>query len=231
MKKFWKIAIVLTTPILSAASPEDLIETPKVDYQADLDLEFDGLAIKAKLYATPERQRYDLTLSGHEMIALIDLRRRTITTWQLALPIPFEFSLASMGLGDKESCDKIEMTKIGSEDINRIPAEKYRVAGTLDDGAHVNGHVWLGPENITVKVAGTYTLANGEPQEVLMVATALVIGKQDPTLLTVPTAGLGLPLQDLLQGLYSSTSPETPSPSASTDLDNLLNGLLDAPTR
>ncbi len=181
---------------LSPQAPADIMPLPKVDYSADTVMTVDGapgggpMTIQGKIHYSKGDERREIEMMGQRSVVI--RKQQKDVTWIL-MPEQ-QMYMESSHAQDKGQKDPakawrdtdLEMTREGSETINGVNAEKYRIVATEPDGTTTEGFVWLTREHIPVKMEGSNS-HRGRTTNFSMEYSNLRIGKQDPQLFAIPS--------------------------------------------
>ncbi len=188
-------ALVLVASLSPQASA-DTMPLPKVDYSADTVMTVDGapdggpMSIQGKIYYSKGDERREIEMMGQKSVVI--RKQQKDVTWIL-MPEQ-KMYMESSSAPDKGKKDPakawrdtdLEMTREGSETINGVKAEKYRIVATDPDGTTTEGFVWLTRENIPVKMEGSNS-HRGRTTNFSMEYSNLRIEKQDSQLFAIPS--------------------------------------------
>ncbi len=190
MERTIKVLLVLIAAFLSAATAaaaERVWKEPSVEYSADSYMEFEGGALEAKIYHTPDKDRSEQTMSGEKMTTIS--RRDKKVIWML-MPdemMYMETKITEGNKGDKDLSEyKIEETVVGEEVVNDIKTTKSKIIMTnKKSGEKLGGFWWITKEGIMVKMDMIAVDKNSKTR-LKTELTNLKVGKQDPKLFEIP---------------------------------------------
>ncbi|PLX78715.1 MAG: hypothetical protein C0616_13650 [Desulfuromonas sp.] len=167
---------------------------PMVDYSADTVMKVtqrggETMTIPGKIYFSAGKERREMEMMGRTSV-LIQRPDRGVT-WLLmpAQKMYMEYTKVPTNQHQDPAQSwkdaKVEKTRVGSETINGVSTEKYRIRATGRDGSVSSGFLWLTPENIPMKVEGMSNTGD-EDTDFYMEYRNLAIESQPPHLFEIP---------------------------------------------
>ncbi len=162
-------------------------QLPRVEYSADSYMETEVIALKAKIYYAPDKERREQEVGGEKMTMITRSDKKVI--WTL-MPDALMYMEMKITEGDKGAEDlseyKIEETVVGEDVVNGIRTTKSKLIMTSKkDGSKMGGFWWTTKEGIMVKMEVIAVDKNSKTR-IKTELTNLKIGKQDPNLFEIP---------------------------------------------
>jgi len=189
MKKL--LSFVLFTIVLSLCLctwAAEKMKEPTVEYSGDMIMSSDqGSANSRIYYALGGKMRWEMSAKGQNVIMIT--RQDKKVAWTL---MPQQSMYMEMNLTDAQKktgnnvneCD-FDMSSQGSETVNGVSANKYKIAASCPENTKYDGTMWVTKEGIMVKwdVVGGQGSNKGHFTIDLL---NLKIGSQDAALFEVP---------------------------------------------
>jgi hypothetical protein len=172
-----------TTLLATHAGAQTPLPVPTVGYSADEIVETEAGTITGKVYAIPDRDRSESTMSGMTSVMII---RRDTNRGLMLMPAQkmyreMDFADAQKQTGAAPPQD-MSIEAIGPEAIEGITTTKFKLV--MKDGS-AGGFMWFTPEGIAMKM--DLLQKNGKKTErMTMTLKNLQIGAQDPSLFELP---------------------------------------------
>jgi hypothetical protein len=209
--KAWGLAapplVAVFTPT-NVTEPDWALEGSNASYAATRVLQSDAGTITAKEYATVDKHRLEIEQAGQKL-AFIN-REDLQVTWLLYLSQNF-YSEVDTAQFDEQSGDDLEVleySKVGTETLNGIVTDKYRVVVEDADGNRGEGFYWVSRSGILVRME--MVIDDGEQERSFtMYLTNLVEGPQPASLFEIPANFTKLPGLPTIPGL--PTVPGVPT--------------------
>ena len=154
-----------------------------------------------KVFSSGDLERRENTIRGHQSIIIRNRQKQL--TWIL-MPEQRMYMEGS-GRGEKDPAfawenAEVELTRIGTETVNGVDSDKFRVVSRTTDGETSEGLVWLTRENIPVRYDLT-TQTRGKPLRVTMECSRLTLGPQEPGLFQIPDGYSKIPMPGMMGGM------------------------------
>jgi outer membrane lipoprotein-sorting protein len=164
------------------------MKEPTVEYSADMIMASDQGSTNSKIfYALGGKMRWEMNAQGQNMIMITRQDKKVAWTLMPEQNMYMEMNLtqASKKTGNNvNECD-MDMSSQGSETVNGVSANKYKVAMSCPNEAKYDGTMWVTKEGIMVKmdaVAGQ----GSDKGHIKIDLMNLKIGSQDASLFEVP---------------------------------------------
>jgi hypothetical protein len=206
MTRLNKVSLLLASCLFSVTAMAAVSKppVPKVEYSADQSMETAETSMAGKVYVTPSKERREMNVSG-ETVTMI-MRRDKKIAWTLMpseqMYMEMSFNDAAQQSGNLDNY-KVEMTAMGSENINGVNCEKSKIVMTkLDDGTKMGGFWWMTKDNIMMKM-DMLAIDKGNKMRIKLELNNLKVGKQNPTQFEIPAgySKMGMPnMQDMMKG-------------------------------
>ena len=148
----------------------------------------------------PGKERHDEDVSGIELDFILDLDGA-----EGFIVVPGLHSYVSAHLPPilaELDRDRLMGMAAGEDRIAGLRATKYRLDYTASDGTHGEGFVWVGDDNILLKVEGRVDRARHKPLNIRMELSELRPGPQDAALFKPPEGMKRIP-EEALQMLLN----------------------------
>lgn len=144
-------------------------------------------------YATPLKQRIELTLQG--LVTTMINRSDLNVTW-LLYPSLKQYMEISGDQFDNQTggdMDVIDYNKVGTEELYGFLSDKYQVTIKNSDGNNGTGFFWLTRVGILLQMEMTITTDDGKQEKILMFLRDLVVATQPAYLFEIPGDFSALP--------------------------------------
>ena len=179
------VAAMLALFVPGAASAvAAVIGDASVPYSATRTVSIDGRDYLDKVFHVPGKEREDVNVGGIPMDFILDLDRAHAAVILPALvsyvEIPLPPLLAQL---DRH---RLDGKAVGEDQIDGVPATKYRLDYTASDGTRGNGFLWLSRDNILLRIEGKMARRHRRPTRISMTLSDLKLGPQDRGLFMVP---------------------------------------------
>ena len=212
MKRLKGIVLMLAVTILFAVTAwaaDKTFQEPDVEYSADEHMETENVAMQAKVYHAPGKERREQDMSGMQQTMI--MRRDKGVMWMLMpeqkMYMETKMSQGKEGRADLKDYD-IEYSVVGEEVVNGINTTKNKVVVTDKKSNKFDGFMWVAKEGIMVKM-DTVSKVEGAKMRVKIERKNIKIEKQDSNLFEVPSGyntmsmpgmGGGFNMQDMMKG-------------------------------
>ncbi|MBI5675706.1 MAG: DUF4412 domain-containing protein [Nitrospirae bacterium] len=203
------LVVAIIFAVTAWASDKTFQETD-IEYSADEQMETEDMAMQAKVYHAPGKERREQDMSGMQQIMI--MRRDKSVVWML-MPDQKMYMEMKMGQGKEDTADlkdyTIEYSVVGEEVINGINTTKNKVIVTDKKGNKFGGFMWVSKEGIMVKM-DTVSKVEGSKMRVKMERKNIKIENQNPKLFEIPSGynkmsmpgmGGGFNMQDMMKGM------------------------------
>ncbi|MEW6713933.1 MAG: DUF4412 domain-containing protein [Nitrospirota bacterium] len=213
MKRLKGTVLVLAVAVLFSVTvwaADKTFQESDVEYSADEQMETEDVAMQAKVFHAPGKERREQDMSGMQQIMI--MRRDKNVIWML-MPDQKMYMEMKMGQGKEDTADindyTIEYSVVGEEVINGINTTKNKVIVTDKKGNKFGGFMWVSMEGIMVKM-DTVSRVEGSKMRVKMERKNIKIQKQDSKLFEIPSGynkmsmpgmGSGFNMQDMMKGM------------------------------
>lgn len=178
-------AIALTALALAAspAAAQTPLPVPTVGYTADRTVETEAGTFTGKVYAMPDRDRAETTMSGMTTVMII---RRDTNSGLMLMPAQKLYREMDFAEAQKQTGavppQNMTIEAIGPDTVEGVSTTKFKLV--MKDGS-AGGFMWFTPEGIAVKM--DLLQKNGKKTErMTMTLKNLQIGTQDPALFELP---------------------------------------------
>lgn len=201
------VAILFSVTVWAA---DKTFQESDVEYSADEQMETEDMAMQAKVYHAPGKERREQDMSG--MTQIMIMRRDKNVVWML-MPEQKMYMEMKMGQGKEDTADlkdyTIEYSVVGEEVVNGINTTKNKVIMTDKKGNKFGGFMWVSKEGIMVKM-DTVSKVEGSKMRVKMERKNIKIENQNPKLFEIPSGynkmsmpgmGGGFNMQDMMKGM------------------------------
>lgn len=190
------LALLILAGLCVPPSFAEEFPRPMVDYRADTIMKAeqrggDGpMTIPGKVYFSQGKERREMEMMGRTSVLI--QRPDLKLTWMLMPEQRMYMEYAKVPTNqhqdpaDNWKNARIEKTRLGSETVNGVATEKYKIVATAADGSTSNGFVWLTKENIPMRIEGEGT-AEGQKTSFFMECSNLKTGALAAELFEVPT--------------------------------------------
>jgi len=206
MRKKWRLAIVavaaLATMAGTAVAREPMVGDARIPYSAVRTVTLDGKTYSGKVFHEPGKERLDQSISGIELNFILDLEASAgfIVVPSLNSYVPFH----PPALLAELNRSRLKGLAVGEERIAGMRATKYRIDYTASDGVHGDGFIWLGDDNILLRIDGRVERKTHKPMTIRMELSDIRPGPQNPALFNPPAGMKPIP-EEALQTLLSLT--------------------------
>lgn len=213
MKRLKGTVLVLAVAILFSVTvwaADKTFQESDVEYSADEQMETEDVAMQAKVFHAPGKERREQDMSGMQQIMI--MRRDKNVIWML-MPDQKMYMEMKMGQGKEDTADlkdyTIEYSVVGEEVVNGINTTKNKVIMTDKKGNKFGGFMWVSKEGIMVKM-DTVSKVEGSKMRVKMERKNIKIENQNPKLFEIPSGynkmsmpgmGGGFNMQDMMKGM------------------------------
>jgi Domain of unknown function (DUF4412) len=159
----------------------------EVEYSADTAMETEKGVIQGRVYHSRVGERRELNMGNMSMPTIT--RRDQQVTWQL-MPQQKAYTTLKAGSPQAQAAGdtsgwKVEMTVVGTEEIEGHKTSKTKIVAQTPDGGKFGGFWWTTAEGVTVKM-DMLGKVDGKELRVKTTLRNLVIAKQDPALFEIP---------------------------------------------
>lgn len=185
------ISIVLFTVIagmFTCAWAAEKMKEPTVEYSADMIMSSDQGSVNSKIYyALGGKMRWEMNAQGQNVIMITRQDKKVAWTLMPQQSMYMEMNLteASKKTGNNvNECD-YDMSSQGSETVNGVSANKYKIAASCPEDTKYDGTMWVTKDGIMVKmdaVAGQ----GSDKGHIKIDLMNLQIGSQSAALFEVP---------------------------------------------
>jgi len=185
---------------LSAVAATD---RPNVEYSADQTIETEAAAMKGKVYATPTRERREMSQGGTKMIMIARHDKKVVWTLMPEEKMYMEMPMKDSAEKTDMSAYKIEQTPLGEEKLDGQVMDKSKIVMTHSSGSKMGGFMWTTKQGILAKM-DAIAVDKGSKNRFKMEQTNIKVGKQPADLFEIPKGfqvmnmgGMG----DMLKGM------------------------------
>lgn len=172
---------------LSVATAALAIDGPKVEYSADQTMETSEMAMKARVYYAPGKERREIVSDNGKMTMIVRQDKKLM--WML---MPDDKAYREMPLqqgpansGDLSGYKILESSRVGEETVNGVATTKNKIIMQAPDGSKMGGFHWLTRENIAVKM-DMIAVDQGSKTRLKMELNDLKVGRNDPAVFEIP---------------------------------------------
>lgn len=184
------IAASIALPARAAA----LLDAP-VSFSAMRTVTIDGKTYNGPMYHVPGHERDEQKIGAMNFAFILDDPAAqgflVVPSVKTYVVFPFPPLLSAMVDGD------LRKNPVGTAMVDRIPTTEYRVAGTISDGTHGEGFVWLSKRGVLMRLKGTVTSPGGHKTRIAMHLADVKEGPQKPALFARPMGMTALPFKAL----------------------------------
>lgn len=181
-------AALFAAPLAISTAPaqaQDIWST-KVSYSADRKIDTQGMPqATAKVYVTPEAERWEMVVEGRKSIMLFRKDRKQVFVvlddQRKFIEIPAEQSELP---GVKPEGD-VQLTPAGNENVEGVPTTKYRMTVQSSASGKFEGFIWVSADNIMMKMDGVGG-AEGQTAKIAVIMRNVKVSPQDPRLFEIP---------------------------------------------
>ena len=173
----------------------DLLDAP-VSFSATRTVTVNGKVYTGPMFHVAGHERHEQTLLGMQEVFLLDHQQDAAVLVMPALKteVDFPFPPLLISLLDPSLA---KSAALGEEEVDGIPATKYRVDKTAPDGTRGEGFLWISRRGVLLKLDGTVTAPGGHRTAITMALSDVKEAPQSPALF-MPPAGLSkLPAEAL----------------------------------
>ena len=189
------VCIVLLLALrVSPAWAADLLDAP-VSFSATRTVTVNGKVYTGPMFHIPGRERHEQTLLGMQEVFLLDDQQSAAMLVMPALKteVDFPFPPLMSSLLDAS----LAKTALGEEQVDEVPATKYRVDKTAPDGTRGEGFLWISRRGVLLKLDGTVTAPGGHRTAIQMALSDVKEAPQSPALFAPPSGFSKLPAEAL----------------------------------
>jgi outer membrane lipoprotein-sorting protein len=188
------LSLILLT-LFAGAVIAATLSPPQKDYSADFLIKVtEGggapMTIPGKIYYSKGKERRESESMGQKSISISRPDKNVL--WIL---MPEKSMYMEQPLGDKQAQkdpmavvrdDNVEITRVGSERVNGVKTDKYRMTSTDSQAESMEGFLWLSKENIPIRMEGT-SRQRGHTTHFVSDTTNLKIGRLSSSLFEIPS--------------------------------------------
>jgi len=131
------------------------MKEPTVEYSADMIMASDQGSVNSKIYyALGGKMRWEMNAQGQNVIMITRQDKKVAWTLMPQQSMYMEMSLtdASKKTGNNvNECD-YDMSSQGSETVNGVSANKYKIAASCPEDTKYDGTMWVTKDGIMVKM-------------------------------------------------------------------------------
>lgn len=185
------VAMSIAATILAAGAAHAQVPLPVLtaSYSADRIIETESGSFTGKVYATPERDRSEMSVG--EMSTVIILRR-DLQNGLMLMPSQkmyreLDFSEARKQAGAAPA--DVTIDAVGPDVIDAVATTKYKLV--MKDGS-AGGFIWLTDQGIPVKM-DMLTKSGKKTERMTVTLRNLQVGAQDPALFEPPAGYTKMP--------------------------------------
>lgn len=192
MRKPWPIfaifCLLLPAPPVAAAT----LGAAKVGFTADRLLVIDGRRFTGKIWAMPGEERHEQVIRAFRPVFLLraDNPLGEVVLPQLKTIVEFVMPRELRLFADPG----LKRHPLGPDTVNGIATTKYAIDETVPEG-HATGTLWLSPDGIPMRLAGTFVGHKGKPATVRWELSHVKIGPQPAALFEPPQGFSKLPAE------------------------------------
>ena len=138
----------------------------RATYSADGWATIDGKRVTGRVVQDGADARIDARYAPHKGTAIVSLGSRQAIFFGSVLPgMALKINYGSLGaIPDIDRLSWLNPRKVGRDDIDGEPADRYALEGTAPDRSRVTGTLWVTPDGIPV--AGVFNSAGRHPHAV-----------------------------------------------------------------
>jgi hypothetical protein len=189
MRKLWS-AILCCLILVPGAVRAATLGDSQIGFSADRTLVIDGRSYLGKIWAMPGKERHEQAIQAFRPIFLL---RTGSPLGEAVLPelkTVFQFALPpELRVFDAPALKK---HPVGQETVNGIATTKYAIDESVPEG-RATGTLWLSPDGIPMRLAGSFTRQGGKVSTVHWELTHVKIGPQPASLFEAPLGFSKLP--------------------------------------
>jgi hypothetical protein len=162
----------------------------RIGFTADRTLVFDGRVYQGKIWTMPGKERHEQAIQAFRPVFLLraDNPLGEVVLPQLHTIVQFAMP-PELRLFNHPDLRK---NPVGEETVNGIATTKYQIDETVPEG-HAAGALWLSRDGIPMRLAGSFTTANGKVSTLRWELRHVKIGPQPATLFEAPQGFSKLP--------------------------------------
>jgi len=174
----------------AAASAQNRLPTPSVDYQADRIVESSAGTFTGRIFFSADKERTETEMGGFQNVTITRHDRNLV--WTL---MPAQKMVREGDLGTKADPaavprgDDVSVSVVGNETLEGIAAVKYKLIAK-DGGA--GGFMWFTREGIAVKM-DLLQKEGGKASRMTVTLRNLQVGPVDAQLFEVPAGYSKMP--------------------------------------
>ena len=186
----WAWLLVFWLGLLPGTTGAAALTDAQTGFSADRVLVIDGRTYRGKVWAMPGKERHEQPLhglrpafllrAGSALGAIVLTNLKTVVQFA----VPPELQLLDW--------PAIKQRPTGRETVGGIATTKYAIDKSIDEG-HAAGTLWLSRDGIPMRLAGTFTKANGKVLTVSWELSGVRTGPQPPALFEPPAGWPTLP--------------------------------------
>ncbi len=219
----------------SEAQEFSILGGPTVAYQGERTITTSDVSMVQTVYAKPGKGRYETVMEGMQIVQI--WRDDLNLIWSLtpgqnfAISIPYGSEQASSPFAALEDQSvTIEKRLIGTEAVNGVQASRYFVTSTGSNGGGATGHVWMTPQNITVRMRMQYSEPGEAAGDLHFDLTGLVITDQPDSRFELPdgyqvmSMGAATPSVAGMMGDYAGDVAQDATDEAVAEADRNVRG-------
>ncbi len=234
-----KALLAASGMILVASQAEaqefSILGGPTVAYKGERTITTSDVSMVQTVHAKPGKGRYETVMEGMRIVQIwrddLNLLWSLTPGQNLAISIPYGSEQANSPFAalDDQSVT-IEKRLIGTETVNGVQASRYYVTSSGNDGGGATGHVWMTPQNITVRMRMQYSEPGESPGELHFDLTGLVIADQPDSLFELPhgyqvmSMGAATPSVAGMMGVYAGDVARDATDEAAAEADRTVRG-------
>jgi hypothetical protein len=181
---------VLALLLASGPAPAATLGEARIGFTADRTLVFDGRVYQGKIWTMPGKERHEQAIQAFRPVFLLRADNpigevvlpQLHTTVQFAMPPELRLF----------NHPDLRKNPVGEETVNGIATTKYKIDETVPEG-HATGALWLSRDGIPMRLAGSFTAANGKVATVRWELRHVKIGPQPAALFEAPQGFSKLP--------------------------------------
>jgi len=180
------LALLLVPGLATAAT----LGEARIGFTADRTLVFDGRVYQGKIWTMPGKERHEQAIQAFRPVFLLraDNPLGEVVLHQLHTIVQFAMPPELRLLSHPE----LTKNPVGEETVNGIATTKYKIDQTLPEG-HAAGALWLSRDGIPMRLAGSFTAANGKVSTLRWELRHVKIGPQPAALFEAPPGFTKLP--------------------------------------
>ncbi|NOS81170.1 MAG: hypothetical protein HOP32_06255 [Nitrospira sp.] len=185
--RMWMPLAIVGASLLLAGTAAAVEEKLNVEYSADQVIEAEEVAMKARVFHTPTKERREMSQGGQDMIII--MRHDKKISWTVMPEEHIYMEAAMKPSADKDKTDmsayKIEQTPVGQEMLNGVNMNKSKIIMTHSSGSKMGGFMWTTKEGIMAKI-DAIAVEKGSKDRFKMEQTNIKVGKQPADLFELP---------------------------------------------